>query len=142
MYMYNLIHQSRTMDERLRAAFSFVDRDIREGEIRSFSQQRFAGRFGEGVREAVTEVEGRRVAAFSVSAPRGAGEIGLFSIYGNDLKINANDEEIEFAAGSVTATGFKNDAGFEHTRSGDEASRGSADVLVQREKWRRGQRYQ
>ena len=88
------------------AAFSFVDFYIREAETSSLRQQWFAGEFGEGVGETVTKIEGRWVAALSVFAPGGAGNVGLFGVYGYDLEIGTNHEEIELAAGSVSLPSF------------------------------------
>lgn len=68
------------------------------------------------------------MAAFSVGAPGGAGEIGLLGVYGYDLEIGTDDEEIELASSGFTAAGFKDDSGFEHSGGGDEAGFGSDDV--------------
>jgi hypothetical protein len=106
----------------------FSDRDIGETEICSLGQQRLTSGFGQGVGEAVSEIQGGGVAALAVLAPGGAGEVGLFGVYGYDLKIRAEHEEIELASSGFTATGFENDSGFEHGGGGDEAGFGGDDV--------------
>jgi hypothetical protein len=106
----------------------FWDGDIGETEICSFRQQRLAGGLGQGVRETVTKIQGRGMAAFSVFAPGGAGEVGLFGVYGYDLKIRADHEEVELASSGFAAADFENDSGFEHSGGGDEAGLGSDDV--------------
>ena len=102
--------------------------DIGETEICSLGEQRLAGGLGQGIGEAVTKIQRGGVAAFSVFAPGGAGEIGLFGVYGYDLEIGADDEEIELASSGFAATGFENDSSFEQSGDGDEAGFGRNDV--------------
>ena len=58
-------------------------------------------------------------ATFSVFAPGGAGEVGLFGVHRHDLEIGSDDEEIEFAAGGFTLSSFEDDSSFEYSRSRD-----------------------
>jgi hypothetical protein len=69
------------------------------------------------------------MATFSVSAPGRAGELSLFGVYGDDLKISSDDEEIKLASSGFTAAGFEDYSGFEHSGGGDEAGFGSNDVV-------------
>ncbi len=67
------------------------------------------------------------MAAFSVFAPGGAGEIGLFGVYRRDLEIGADDEEVELAARCFALPGFEDDSSFEHARGGYQAGSRSGD---------------
>ena len=82
------------------------DREVRLTEVGALGQERFAGGFGECIRKAVAEIEGGGVPAFSVLAPGGSGQFGLFRVHGNDLQIGAHDEEVEFAASCFALAGF------------------------------------
>jgi hypothetical protein len=69
-----------------------ADFDVGEREIAASGQQRFVGEFGESVGESVSEIEGRRVAAFTVFAPGGARDLDLFAIHGDNLETGSNHE--------------------------------------------------
>jgi hypothetical protein len=106
-------------------ACSTKDHDVRLTEVGALGEYWFAGRFGQGIYQAVAEIEGGGVVTFSVSAPRGTSEVGLFGVHGDDLQTRADDEEIELAAGGFPLPGFQNDSSFEHSAGGDQARSGS-----------------
>jgi hypothetical protein len=99
-----------------------MERDIGFGEFCAFCQQRLASEFGESVREAIAKVKPGGMPAFSILAPAGTSDVGLFGIEGHHLQIRANREEIEFAAGTFSLTTFQNDSGFENRCSGNKAT--------------------
>jgi hypothetical protein len=97
---------------------SIVDCDVGEAEIGSLREKRLTGGFGEGIGETVAKIERRRVPAFSIFAPRGAGEVGLFGVYGNDLETGPNNEQVKFTACGLALPSFENDSSFEYSRGG------------------------
>jgi len=111
----------------LGTAILSVDRDICEIKIRAFSQQRLTGKLGERVGETVSEVQSRGVSTLSVLTPGRAGKVDLIGVYGYDLEIGSDHEEIKLAARGLAQSCFENDSSFEQAGSGDQAASGCSD---------------
>jgi hypothetical protein len=88
------------------------------------------------------------MAAFAVFAPGRSRNFDLFAVYGDQLEIGADNEEVEFAARSLTASGFQNNSCFECVGGGDEPCTVLDDQIEKMlalglgpGKWRPGPRY-
>ena len=77
------------------------------------------------------------MSAFSILAPCGAGEVGLFGLDGYDLQMGTNHEQIELAARRFALSGLKDDSSFEHARSGYQPTSCCSDGR-ERNFWRSG----
>ena len=71
--------------------------DVAASEIDPFVQQCLGKRTCECIREAITEVETRRVASLAEIAKSLPDKMGLFHIDGDEFELGFGDEKIEIA---------------------------------------------
>ena len=72
------------------------------------------------------------MAAFSIFAPRGASNVSLLGVYGYDLEIGPDNEEVELAAGGFALSALENHSCFKCGRCRQKAILGRRDGLQKR----------
>src|SRR5262249_14127692 len=98
--------------------------DVREGEVPALEEELGTAHDGERIREEVSVVQPRGVAAFAVSRERATSYGDLLRVHGNELDGGLLDEEVEIADAFEPVARFEDERCLEERGDRDDAQSG------------------
>lgn len=101
-------------EDQFRLELPGCDHHVGTPEVVSHKQQRFTGRDGKSVAEAVTEVEAGRVTAFPETRGGVARQQDLFFTHRNQLRPYRPKKQIELGLGRFIVPGHQHHRAFHH----------------------------